>query len=95
MRAIDRKHLKLLTIEPPYPAGISAVEPSHGEVNGFSVCGQARLALGEVGQWTEDNPFLQCLVAETREHVPDDREGYKGCCHSIERHPKGEQKTAT
>src|SRR5262245_10470147 len=94
MRAIDRKHLKLLTSEPPHPAGnvCRGAVPGRGER--ISVRGQTRLAFGEVGQRTELNPFLQCFVAETREHVPDDRHANKGCCHSIEPHPQGEQKTA-
>src|SRR6266567_553888 len=95
MRAIDRKHLELLTIEPPYPAGDICCGAVPGRGEWIAVRGQARLGLGEVGQWTELNPFLQCLVAETREHVPDNRDCYKGRCHSIERHPQAEEKTAT
>src|SRR5215471_207836 len=94
MRAIDRKHLKLLTIESPHPAGDVGRCAIPGRGEWISVRGQACLAFGEVGQGTELNPFLQCFIAKTREHVPDDRDGYKGCCHSIEPHPQGEQKTA-
>jgi len=46
-------------------------------------------------QWSKHNPRLQRFVAKTREHVPDDRNGQQGCCHSIESYPKGNQETAT